>query len=76
MSPSCFWRHLVYLFSESKGRLIPPPPPQKKILFVPFKRIPEKAVELCHKVYIKYNHQQCCVSKYAYAAVTNFKWDT
>ena len=49
MSPSYFCRNLVYLLSESKVRL-----KFLQKLFVPFKRIPETALQLGHKVYYKF----------------------
>ena len=72
MSPSYFCRHLVYLFNESKGRLISP---QKSFLFLSneFQKQPNNWVVRFTKVIIT---NKVCVSKYAYAAVTIFKWET
>ena len=47
----------------------------KKSFFLPFKRIPETALELGPGFTLVIIINNICVSKYAYAAVTNFKWD-
>ena len=72
MSPSYFGRNLVLLFSESLGRLILP---QISFLFLSkgFQKQPYNWVIRFALVIIIHN---VCVSKYAYAAVTIFKWDT
>ena len=66
--------HLVYLFSESKGRLIFP---QKSFsfLFKVFQKRPYNLV-IRFTLVIIINNVYMYVSKYAYAAVTIFKWDT
>ena len=72
MSPSNFCRYLVYLFSESKWRLTFPP---KSFLFLSkeFQKQPYNWFIRFTLVKIINN---VCVSKYAYVAVTTFKWDT
>ena len=72
MSPNHFCRHLEYLFNESKGRLIFP---RKSFLFLSndFQKQPYNWVIRFTLVIIINN---VCVSKYAYAAIAVFKWDT
>ena len=67
-----FCRNLVYLFSESKVRLIFS---QKSFLFLSkeFQKQPYNWVIMFILVIIINN---VCVSKYTYAAVTIFRWDT
>ena len=68
--PKPFCTHLVYLFNESKGRLIFPP---KSFLFLSkeFQKQPYNLIIRFTLVIIN-----VCVSKYAYAAVAIFKWHT
>ena len=72
MSPSYFYRHLVYLFNKCKDCLIFP---KKILLFLSneFQKQPYNWVIRFTLVIIINN---VCVSKYAYEAVTIFKWDT
>ena len=72
MSPSNFCRYLVYLFSEFQERLIFS---QKSFLFLSkeFQKQPYNGVIRFTLVIIINN---VCVSKYAYVAVTSYKWDT
>ena len=67
-----FCRNLVYLFSESKGRLISP---QNPFLFLSkgFKKQPFNWIIRFTLVIIINNEW---LSKYAYAAITIFIWDT
>ena len=71
MSLSYFCRHLAYLFNESKGCLIFP---QKSFLFLSneFQKQPYNRFIRFTSVVIIYI---VCVFKYAYTAVTIFKWD-
>ena len=67
-----FCRNFVYLLSEYKGRLIFAP---KSFLLLSkgFQKQPYNWIIMFTLVIIINN---VCVSNYAYAAITIFKWDT